>query len=133
MADAAAFTYALYGAGSVVSNASLAQMINFTAPTAAAAAAAATTAAAAAPLAAAFGGPPPPPPPPPPPITTATPPLAEGFKFYGMGTFNLAWSVGEGPSGPDAYGHVGDTYGYQSQATYVPSAGFALTEGAAGG
>ena len=48
VADAAAFTYALYGAGSVVSNASLAQMINFTAPTAAATAAAATTAAAAA-------------------------------------------------------------------------------------
>jgi len=38
------------------------------------------------------------------------------FKFYGMGTFNLAWSVGES----DAYGHVGDTYGYQSQTTYIP-------------
>ena len=32
-----------------------------------------------------------------------------------MGTFNLDWSVGA-----DAYGHVGDTYGYQSQTTYIP-------------
>lgn len=47
-----------------------------------------------------------------------------GFmKFYGMGTFNLAWSIGSS----DAYGHVGDTYGYQSQTTYVPADDFVIT------
>merc|ERR1712098_545256 len=37
-------------------------------------------------------------------------------KFYGMGTFSLDWSIGDA----EAYGHVGDTYGYQSQTTYFP-------------
>lgn len=45
------------------------------------------------------------------------------MKFYGMGTFNLAWSIGSS----DAYGHVGDTYGYQSQTTYVPADDFVIT------
>ncbi|CAK9118787.1 unnamed protein product [Durusdinium trenchii] len=45
------------------------------------------------------------------------------MKFYGMGTFNLAWSVGTS----DAYGHVGDTYGYQSQTTYIPEDDFVIT------
>ena len=45
------------------------------------------------------------------------------FKFYGMGTFNLDWSVGA----PEAYGHVGDTYGYQSQTTYIPQDDFVIT------
>mmetsp|Transcript_55413 Transcript_55413/g.124547 ORF Transcript_55413/g.124547 Transcript_55413/m.124547 type:complete len:420 (-) Transcript_55413:34-1293(-) len=48
------------------------------------------------------------------------------FNFYGVGTFNLAWSVG---GGIDAYGHVGDTYGYQSQTTYFPVLDFAITVG----
>ena len=52
-------------------------------------------------------------------------PFCQGFfKFYGMGTFNLAWSIG---GGKDAYGHVGDTYGYQSQTTYVPEDDFVIT------
>ena len=34
--------------------------------------------------------------------------------FYGMGTFNLNWTTGSHA----AYGHVGDTYGYQSAVTY---------------
>ena len=38
------------------------------------------------------------------------------FAFYGMGTFNLNWTV----NNKAAYGHVGDTYGYQSSATYFP-------------
>jgi len=45
------------------------------------------------------------------------------FKFYGMGTFSLDWSVGDAV----AYGHVGDTYGYQSQTTYFPEHDFVLT------
>lgn len=49
------------------------------------------------------------------------------FKFYGMGTFSLDWSVGPlRGGGPIAYGHVGDTYGYQSQVTYFPEYGFSL-------
>lgn len=44
------------------------------------------------------------------------------FKFYGAGTFSLDWSVGDA----EAYGHVGDTYGYQSQTTYFPSQDFVL-------
>uniref|UniRef100_A0A6U6KSB7 Beta-lactamase-related domain-containing protein n=1 Tax=Zooxanthella nutricula TaxID=1333877 RepID=A0A6U6KSB7_9DINO len=44
-------------------------------------------------------------------------------KFYGMGTFSLDWSVG----GAEAYGHVGDTYGYQSQTTYFPGLDFVLS------
>eukprot|EP00930_Biecheleria_cincta_P056433 TRINITY_DN42564_c0_g1_i1.p1 TRINITY_DN42564_c0_g1~~TRINITY_DN42564_c0_g1_i1.p1 ORF type:complete len:444 (-),score=52.62 TRINITY_DN42564_c0_g1_i1:39-1265(-) len=56
-------------------------------------------------------------------LTNFTAPGMGGFKFYGMGTFNLAWSVGDA----DAYGHVGDTYGYQSQTTYFPSLDFALS------
>mmetsp|Transcript_95 Transcript_95/g.258 ORF Transcript_95/g.258 Transcript_95/m.258 type:complete len:439 (-) Transcript_95:49-1365(-) len=48
------------------------------------------------------------------------------FKFYGVGTFNLAWSVG---GGIDAYGHVGDTYGFQSQTTYIPEQDFVITIG----
>mmetsp|Transcript_117297 Transcript_117297/g.373673 ORF Transcript_117297/g.373673 Transcript_117297/m.373673 type:complete len:437 (+) Transcript_117297:65-1375(+) len=46
-----------------------------------------------------------------------------GFKFYGMGTFSLDWSVGDA----EAYGHVGDTYGYQSQTTYFPGLDFVLS------
>eukprot|EP00041_Stephanoeca_diplocostata_P029919 m.892460 g.892460 ORF g.892460 m.892460 type:complete len:201 (+) comp23656_c1_seq9:2167-2769(+) len=42
-----------------------------------------------------------------------------------QGTFNLDWSVGDGSIA--AYGHVGDTYGYQSQTTYFPSHDFVLT------
>jgi hypothetical protein len=44
-------------------------------------------------------------------------------KFYGRGTFSLDWAVG---GGTIAYGHVGDTYGYQSQTTYFPKLDFAL-------
>ena len=46
-----------------------------------------------------------------------------GFKFYGMGTFSLDWSIGDG----EGYGHVGDTYGYQSQTTFFPAHDFVLT------
>ena len=46
-----------------------------------------------------------------------------GWKFYGMGTFSLDWAIGDG----EAYGHVGDTYGYQSQTTYFPEHDFVLT------
>mmetsp|Transcript_26182 Transcript_26182/g.78678 ORF Transcript_26182/g.78678 Transcript_26182/m.78678 type:complete len:472 (+) Transcript_26182:176-1591(+) len=60
------------------------------------------------------------------------------FKFYGMGTFNLDWSIGAAVDIPDfptphqrgnytAYGHVGDTYGYQSQTTYNPDHDFVIT------
>lgn len=45
------------------------------------------------------------------------------FKFYGMGTFSLDWSVGDA----EAYGHVGDTYGYQSQTTYFPGHDFVIS------
>jgi hypothetical protein len=43
-----------------------------------------------------------------------------GFSFYGMGTFSLDWSVSTANQTITAYGHVGDTYGYQSQTTYFP-------------
>lgn len=52
-----------------------------------------------------------------------------GFPFYGMGTFNLGWSIGGFFGGEEAYGHVGDTYGYQSQTTYFPAHDFVLTVG----
>lgn len=43
-----------------------------------------------------------------------------------MGTFNLGWSVSaEGDIA--AVGHVGDTYGYQSQSTYFPDLDFSLS------
>jgi CubicO group peptidase (beta-lactamase class C family) len=45
------------------------------------------------------------------------------FKFYGMGTFSLDWSIGDG----EAFGHVGDTYGYQSQTTYFPELDFVIS------
>merc|ERR1719235_316235 len=45
------------------------------------------------------------------------------FKFYGMGTFSLDWSAGDAV----AYGHVGDTYGYQSQTTYFPGEDFVIS------
>jgi len=48
-------------------------------------------------------------------------------KFYGMGTFSLDWAIGT--DGEEAYGHVGDTYGAQSQNTYFPSLGSALAVG----
>jgi len=51
------------------------------------------------------------------------------FKFYGMGTFSLDWSIGPFGGKQEAYGHVGDTYGYQSQTTYFPADDFALTVG----
>jgi len=54
---------------------------------------------------------------------TAPGPSGGAFKFYGMGTFSLDWSVGDA----EAYGHVGDTYGYQSQTTYFPGEDFVLT------
>jgi len=53
----------------------------------------------------------------------SSPDLGGSFKFYGMGTFSLDWSVGDA----EAYGHVGDTYGYQSQSTYFPELDFVLT------
>ena len=46
------------------------------------------------------------------------------FKFYGMGTFSLDWAIGMNGT---AYGHVGDTYGFQSQTTYFPGLDFVLT------
>ena len=46
------------------------------------------------------------------------------FKFYGMGTFSLDWAVGANQTG---YGHVGDTFWYQSQTTYFPEHDFVLT------
>jgi len=54
---------------------------------------------------------------------SAPSPWGHSFKFYGMGTFSLDWSIGDG----EAYGHVGDTYGYQSQTTYFPEADFVLS------
>ncbi|CAJ1398374.1 unnamed protein product [Effrenium voratum] len=56
-------------------------------------------------------------------LTNFTTQAGSPFKFYGMGTFNLAWSIGS----TDAYGHVGDTYGYQSQTTYIPEDDFVIT------
>ena len=41
-----------------------------------------------------------------------------------MGTFNLYWSVVNGSV--SAVGHVGDTYGYQSQTTYFAAGDFAI-------
>jgi len=86
VADVARFSYDLWNKKnpSIVSAASLAHMINFTAPS-----------------------------------------MWPGhkFKFYGMGTFSLDWSIGDG----EAYGHVGDTYGYQSQTTYFPEQDFVLS------
>lgn len=55
-------------------------------------------------------------------MTNFSAPGMGSFKFYGMGTFSLDWAVGDA----EAYGHVGDTYGYQSQTTYFPSMGFAI-------
>ena len=60
-------------------------------------------------------------------MTDFSAPGGQSFKFYGMGTFDLAWSIGPlDGTGPPAYGHVGDTYGYQSQATYFPQLDAAL-------
>lgn len=60
-------------------------------------------------------------------LTNFTPPSPSPFSWYGMGTFDLGWSIGGNLS---AWGHVGDTYGYQSQTTYFPARpgveGFAL-------
>jgi len=42
------------------------------------------------------------------------------FKFYGMGTFSLDWTASTLLENVTGYGHVGDTYGYQSQTTYFP-------------
>mmetsp|Transcript_9662 Transcript_9662/g.27243 ORF Transcript_9662/g.27243 Transcript_9662/m.27243 type:complete len:173 (-) Transcript_9662:31-549(-) len=53
---------------------------------------------------------------------TAPATWGQKFKFYGMGTFSLDWSIGDG----EAYGHVGDTYGYQSQTTYFPDLDFVV-------
>eukprot|EP00658_Telonema_sp_P-2_P060322 TRINITY_DN49268_c0_g1_i3.p2 TRINITY_DN49268_c0_g1~~TRINITY_DN49268_c0_g1_i3.p2 ORF type:complete len:113 (-),score=23.15 TRINITY_DN49268_c0_g1_i3:174-512(-) len=50
-----------------------------------------------------------------------------GFKFYGMGTFSLDWAVSTNQSNITAYGHVGDTYGYQSQTTYFPGLDAVIT------
>ena len=50
-------------------------------------------------------------------------PGSQGFKFYGMGTFNLGWAIGDDLA---AVGHVGDTYGYQSQTSYIPHLDAAL-------
>ena len=44
-----------------------------------------------------------------------------------MGTFSLDWSVSDSDTFTGAVGHVGDTYGYQSQTTYVD--GIVLTVG----
>ena len=43
--------------------------------------------------------------------------------FYGMGTFDLDWSIGAVDGTGAAYGHVGDTYGYQSQSTFFHGLG----------
>lgn len=60
-------------------------------------------------------------------MTDFSAPGGSSVAFYGMGTFNLAWSIGPlDGSGPPAYGHVGDTYGYQSQTTYFPHLDAAL-------
>lgn len=57
-------------------------------------------------------------------FTAPRPPWSpHAFKFYGAGTFSLDWSIGDG----EAYGHVGDTYGYQSQTTYFPELDFVLS------
>ena len=53
--------------------------------------------------------------------------LGQAFKFYGMGTFNLDWSVTTAQQNITGYGHVGDTYGYQSQTTYFPALDFVIT------
>ena len=90
VADVAKFSYDLYSPKStsaVVSAASRAHMINFTAPQG-----------------------------------SSHRHHHHAFKFYGMGTFSLDWAVGDA----EAYGHVGDTYGYQSQTTYFPGKDFAL-------
>ena len=62
-------------------------------------------------------------------MTNWNPPPPQQFLFYGMGTFNLDWSIGGGLDkvSTPAYGHVGDTYGYQSQTTYFPESDFVLT------
>lgn len=57
-------------------------------------------------------------------MTNFSAPQMSRFKFYGMGTFSLDWAVG---GEHEAYGHVGDTYGYQSQTTFFPAQGFSLS------
>jgi len=49
------------------------------------------------------------------------------FKFYGMGTFSLDWTASTEGLNVTGYGHVGDTYGYQSQTTYFPGLDLVLT------
>ena len=48
-------------------------------------------------------------------------------RDYGLATFNLARDTGQSGSYGDAYGHLGATYGYQSQMVYFPELEFALT------
>jgi len=48
-------------------------------------------------------------------------------KFYGMGTFSLDWTASTETANITGYGHVGDTYGYQSQTTYFPDLDFVIT------
>ena len=46
-------------------------------------------------------------------MTDFSAPASHGhhFKFYGMGTFSLDWTVSTAQQNVTAYGHVGDTYG----------------------
>jgi CubicO group peptidase (beta-lactamase class C family) len=48
-------------------------------------------------------------------------------RDYGLATFNLARDTGQNGSYGDAYGHLGATYGYQSQMVYFPQLQFVLT------
>eukprot|EP00937_MAST-01D_sp_MAST-1D-sp2_P002466 g2466.t1 len=48
-------------------------------------------------------------------------------RDYGLATFNLARDTGQDGAYGDAYGHLGATYGYQSQLVYFPKLEFALT------
>lgn len=67
-------------------------------------------------------------------VSAATQPMMSNWSvagsrynnsFYGVNTFNLDWAIGNGDV--KAYGHVGDTYGYQSQTTYFPGYDFVFT------
>ena len=48
-------------------------------------------------------------------------------RDYGLATFNLARDAGQKGEYGDAYGHLGATYGFQSQLVYFPKLNFVLT------
>lgn len=48
-------------------------------------------------------------------------------RDYGLATFNLARDTGQSGEYGIAYGHLGATYGFQSQLVYFPALKFALT------